>query len=510
VGRGILPEVLPLMPPSRSWARLGLVVGAAFLLLIACSIAVWRNAKQPARVAFHEPEAAEPSADAGARPPPGAPDASPPGASAPSPSVAEGAEPSPPGASSAGAIFPAYAAPAEDLEAAGMPIENADRLDYYFGKLARTELGLPGAITRAGHWGDSVIGGDGLTEAIRRKLQERFGDAGHGFHILGKYNRWYHHRGMRYAEVREWDSCLVIFKCQRETMRYGYGGVTSSSRGKAMSRFETMPRDPPPGIGDKVSRFELWYQKRPDGGGFEIRVDGQVAKVVDTRAAEISDEVETLRVPDGEHRFEVTALGSGMAHAYGVVMERDGPGVVWDELSLIGSFTQRLDYQNAEHLAGQIQRRDVDLMVFMFGGNDLSREKGDLRQNTIPYEQEYARVIRKFRAGKPKASCMIMSLTDHALKVGDAIVSRGIVARLAEAQGRVAQSEGCAFYDTFEAMGGLGTVERWRKAKPPLASPDLRHPTVSGQRHIAHALYRALMHAYANYRKRQEGQPLPL
>jgi hypothetical protein len=59
-------------------------------------------------------------------------------------------------------------------------------------------------------------------------------------------------------------------------------------------------------------------------------------------------------------------------------------------------------------------------------------------------------------------------------------------------------------------MGGPGTVERWRKSKPPLASPDLRHPTVAGQRHIAHALYRALMYAYANYRKRQEGQPLPL
>jgi lysophospholipase L1-like esterase len=496
------------MPPSRSWARLGVVVGAAFLLLIACSIAVWRNTKQPARVAFREPEAAELDelgADAGARPTPTAPDAGPLRAPEPTPSVAGRDEPSAPGPT-----FPAYAPPAEDLEPVGMPIENADRLDYYFGKLTRTELDLPGAITRAGQWGDSVIGGDGLTEAIRRKLQERFGDAGHGFHIMGKYNRWYHHRGMRYAEVREWDSCLVIFKCQRETMRYGYGGVTSSSRGKAMSRFETMPQDPPPGIGDKISRFELWYQKRPDGGGFEIRVDGAVSKVVDSRAPEISDAVEVLRVPDGEHRFEVTALGSGMAHAYGVVMERDGPGVVWDELSLIGSFTQRLDYQNAEHLAGQIERRDVDLMVFMFGGNDLSREKGDLRQSTVPYEEEYARVIRKFRAGKPEASCMIMSLTDHALKVGEAIVSRGIVARLAEAQGRVARSEGCAFYDTFEAMGGPGTVERWRKAKPPLASPDLRHPTVSGQRHIAHAMYRALMHAYANYRKRQEGQPLPL
>jgi lysophospholipase L1-like esterase len=310
--------------------------------------------------------------------------------------------------------------------------------------------------------------------------------------------------------VRPWDSCLIIYKCQRDTMRYGYGSVTSTSRGKALSRFQTAEKNPPPGIGDKISRFELWYQKRPDGGGFEIRVDDRVAKVIDTRAAAVSDDVETIRVPDGEHSFEVAATGSGIARAYGVVMERDGPGVVWDELSMIGSFTQRLDFQDAEHLAAQIKRRDVDLMVFILGGNDLSRENTDLKNNTDAYEREYARVIRKFRVGKPEAACLIMSTTDHAQHVGEAIVSRPIVARLVAAQRRVTQQEGCAFYDTYDAMGGAGTVERWRKANPPLAAPDLHHPTLAGQRYIGNAFYRALMQAYAAYRRRHEGQPLPV
>ena len=478
---------------TRARPPLGLIA-ITLLSLVACGIAVWRKSstsrKPAATVAWAPPAAPGLAADAGA-PPPARADAG----HAPEPASRP--------------TFPAFVALPGDLAPIPLPLENPDRLDYFFAKLTRTELGLPGAITRASQWGDSVIGGDGLTEAIRRKLQERFGDAGHGFHIMGKYNRWYHHRGIRYEEKRDWENCLIIFKCQRDTMRYGYAGVVSTSRGKGLSHFQTMPKEPPPGIGDKVSRFQLWYQKRPDGGKFEIRVDGQVERVVDARAAEVGDDIETVSVADGEHSFDVAALGAGVSRAYGVVLERDVPGVVWDELSLIGSFTQRLDYQNAEHIADQVRRRDVDLMVFMFGGNDLSREKGDLAKNTDPYEQEYARVIRKFRAGKPEANCLIMSLTDHAIKVNGAIVSRNIVARLAEAQRKVAQQEGCAFYDTFEAMGGLGTIERWRKASPPLASPDLRHPTVSGQRHVAHELYRALMHAYAAYRKRVEGTPLP-
>ena len=481
---------------TRARPPLGLVA-ITLLSLVACGIAVWRKSS-----ASRRPAAAVEWAPPAASAPPLA-DAGPARVARPAPDAGRIAEPQVP-------RFPAFVEQPGDLAPIPLPIENADRLGYFFAKLTRTELGLPGAITRASQWGDSVIGGDGLTEAIRRKLQERFGDAGHGFHIMGKYNRWYHHRGVRYEEKRDWDTCLIIFKCQPADMRYGYGGVVSTSRGKGLSRFQTMPKDPPPGIGDKVSRFQLWYQKRPDGGRFEIRVDGQVAQVVDTRAPEVDDDIESIAVDDGEHAFEVAALGAGVARAYGVVLERDGPGVVWDELSLIGSFTQRLDYQDAEHLAGQVRRRDVDLMVFMFGGNDLSREKGDLARNTDPYEREYARVIRKFRAGKPDASCLIMSLTDHAIKTNGAIVSRHIVARLAEAQRRVAEREGCAFYDTFAAMGGPGTIERWRKASPPLASPDLRHPTVAGQRHIAHELYRALMHAYATYRKRVEGTPLPL
>lgn len=411
---------------------------------------------------------------------------------------AEPAPPPPP------LTFPDYAGHPDDADPVDIGLEGIEGLDYYYGKLTLTELRHAGAITRASHWGDSVIGGDGLTEAIRQRLQQRFGDAGHGFHAMGKYNRWYGHRGVRYEERSKWDTCLIIFKCRSE-QRYGYAGVSSISRGRAQSRWRTTTD----GFGQQVSRFELWYEKRPDGGGFEIRVDGQVERIVDSRAPVASDEVEIVRVPDGPHEFQVTALGSGVAHAYGVVLERDVPGAVWDELSMIGSFTQRLDYQDPEHAVRQVKHRDVDLLVFMFGGNDLMRENTDLKHSMERYEAEYTRVIRKLRAGKPEASCMIMTLTDHAKRVNGVIVSRPMVGRLVAAQRLVASREGCAFFDTFAAMGGLGAIERGRKAKPPLAAPDLRHPTLAGQRRIGTLLYGAMMKGYASYRRRQVGQPLP-
>jgi lysophospholipase L1-like esterase len=401
-------------------------------------------------------------------------------------------------------IFPAYGGHPDDEQQVSLGIESPEFLSHYLGQLTLTDLQLPGAITRAGQWGDSVLGGDGLTHALRQRLQARFGDAGHGFHALSRYSIGYGHRGIRFQDKGGWRSCEIIFKC-RPDERYGYAGVSSGSSSGGSSIWQTAKT----GYGARASRFELWYAKSPDGGRFQVKIDGQAKPMIETRAKRASDAVEVFEVEDGPHTFEVRAAGGGASRGYGVVLERDVPGVVWDELSLIGSFTQRLDYQEPSHIGWQLRRRDIDLMVFMFGGNDVQREYDDLKTEMTPYENEYSRVIAKFRAGRPQASCMIMSLIDHASRRQGGILTRGIVPRLVASQRKVALAQGCAFFDTFQAMGGPNSIARWFRARPQLAAPDFSHPTAAGQSVIAALLYRALMHEYANYRRQNTGKPLP-
>jgi lysophospholipase L1-like esterase len=403
-----------------------------------------------------------------------------------------------------GAVFPEYPGHPDDDEKVGQRIENPEALAHYLGQLTLTDLKVEGAITRAGQWGDSVLGGDGLTNAIRKRLQERFGDAGHGFHALSRYSIGYAHRGVRFQDRGGWKSCEIIFKC-RPDARYGYGGVHSSSPSGGQSLWQTA-KDAP---GDRASRFELWYQKSPDGGRFELTIDDAKPIEIDTRAPEPSDAVDVFPLVDGPHSFGLRAAGDGAARGYGVVLERDVPGVVWDELSLIGSFTQRLDYQNADHLGWQLRRRDIDLMVFIFGGNDVQREFSDLKTEMRAYEAEYGRVLRKFRSGRPEASCLVMSLIDHGARSEGGVRTRPIVPRLVASQRKVAAEVGCAFFDTFQAMGGVNSIARWLRARPQLAAPDFSHPTLAGQGVIATLLYRALMHEYAAFRQKNVGAPLP-
>ncbi len=385
------------------------------------------------------------------------------------------------------------------------PIDFVDKLDHFYSRLTLTELGKPKAVTRVGHWGDSVLGDDGVTHAIRRRLQRRFGDAGHGFHVLGRYNVGYMHRGVRFSDEGGWHKCEIIFNCEDDGL-YGYGGVSSHSGGGGTSVWATAKE----GIGSKVSSFELWFLQHPDGGKFQVKIDDKVQGVIDTRADTATSGWKEFALVDGPHAFEVRAIGGGSARGFGVVLEREGPGIVWDGLALIGSFTQRLDYQEPNHIAEQIRHRDNDMLVFMLGGNDVQREKMDLYRTMTPYEEEYTRVIQKFRVGKPEASCLIMSLTDHGERVGRVgIRTRRIVPKMVDSQKKVAEQQGCAFFNTFEAMGGDGSIGRWYYANPRLAGADFSHPTSAGHEVIAELVVRSLMQGYAEFRARKVGSPLP-
>lgn len=399
-------------------------------------------------------------------------------------------------------VFPPFT-PEEPVKAPKHGIESVEVLEPFFRKLTLAEMGVPGAIVRAGHWGDSVIGVDGITSGIRRRLQSRFGDAGHGFHLMDRYHPSYRQQNIEFRPGRGWNLCLIINNCSKQDARYGYGGLIAQTKNGADAWWGA----PEEGFSSTLSVFELWFARQENGGTLEIVIDGQETIAVDTRGPHLEDAWHMVYVPPGRHHFTVRAKGN--VRAYGVVLENDGPGVVWDGISHIGGSPRGLRLQDPEHIKSQIRHRDLDLVVFMYGGNDLYRGS-ELRRSMEPYYREYGEAIQKYRAAKPDLACLVMSLTDHGERAPDGtIVSRKIAKIFADAQREVARRNGCAFFDTYEAMGGEGTVARWFRARPRLIYQDLAHPTGAGHEIIAGLFTNALLYAYEEYRTRMAGKPLP-
>lgn len=401
------------------------------------------------------------------------------------------------------AVFPPY--PLDiDLEPPEHGIEPPEALDGYYRKLTLVDLGVPGVIARAGHWGDSVLGIDGITSGVRRRLQHRFGDAGHGFHLMDRYNPSYRQQGVEFLPVIPWSRCLVVFECDKKDHRYGYGGLLATSDGGSEGRWRTPTR----GFGQTVSRFEVWFSRQEHGGNLEIGIDEQEKVTVDTQGPHLEDAWHEVQVGPGPHTFRVRASGRGNVRAYGVVLENEGPGVVWDGMALIAGSTRSLRTQDPAHIASQIRRRDLDLVVFFFGGNDLERNYVDLRASMEPYYDEYSDVLELYRAGKPGLSCLVMSVLDHGRRTPQGgIESRAFARTLAQAQREVARRNGCGFFDTFSATGGPGTAARWLRSG--LMAADLGHPTNGGHEVIAALLTNAILFGYEEYRARMVGQSLP-
>lgn len=397
--------------------------------------------------------------------------------------------------------LPPYEAREGDGKKAVRPLElfEGTELDGFFENLARADAGIEGTVVRVMHWGDSAIGIDGIPGAIRRRMQNRFGDAGHGFHLMAPPNTSYRHREVDFSHNDAWKKCFIIHKC-RSDGHYGLGGTTYSSWGGGQSNFAPHAER----SSGKVSRFQLFYAGQPEGGHIRVQVDDGEKLILETAAETLDDRVWSVEVPDGPHELSVRAVGEGQVRLYGVAMERPGPGVVWDSAALVGAFTNRMMELDEAHLANQLEQRGTELVVFTFGGNDMIRK---MKMST--YADEYRAVIARVKKAKPDAACLVMAPLDHGERQGAQIVSKEVVPRMVAAQRQAAKDSGCAFFDTFTAMGGKGSAGRWNQRKPRLMSSDLGHATASGHQVIGELFFRALLRAYVDYRARADVEGIP-
>jgi lysophospholipase L1-like esterase len=390
-----------------------------------------------------------------------------------------------------GASGPALQIERHEYDGISQHIENAKALDALFAKLVRVGARQPAAIARIAHYGDSSIAADSITSTARRLLQRRFGDSGHGFVLISRGYMHYLHKDVVHRSSRGWELHPVVQASLRPGF-YGYGGVQARGGGGEHVTFATVKEGE---FGRSVSRFELFFQRFRGAGNVELKIDGKRHSVLETRGERVEDAWHVVEVPDGPHSLTIRTLGA-VTRLYGVALERETPGVVYDSLGLVGAMADRLLNAEPEHIRRQIAHRAPDLLVLGFGGN----ESGNKWLNIEQYERELAKVVELMRAGRQDMSCMLFGPLDQAERdARGRVVTLATVPKITEAQRRVAKAHGCAFFDAFSAMGGNGSMAKWQRTRPRLATSDLRHATPAGYELIGNMYYKALLEAFANY-----------
>ena len=199
----------------------------------------------------------------------------------------------------------------------------------------------------------------------------------------------------------------------------------------------------------------------------------------------------------------IRTLGGGDVRAFGVVLERDNPGVVYDALGALGGRASLWQSMNAEHWKEQMALRDPALVIVQYGTN----ESEDGGVNEPQYRKFLGNLIDTLKTAAPNASILVAAPLDRAEKDSDGNYrTMKVILRLVELQREIAKEHGVAFWNTFRAMGGKGTMGKW--VQKGLANADLTHPSPPGSAILGDLLFKAIVTGYDAYASRNQDAPL--
>lgn len=337
------------------------------------------------------------------------------------------------------------------------------------------------------HYGDSTLAGDGIAKTVRQRMQANFGNGGPGFFVAGMDPRWMRRDDVRVERTGEWKIQTILFG--GNDGRYGLGGVVAKPSGK--NQILISPPKPKAVMGEHL---ELYAQKSRRDEAPVFEVNGQKIesmrriehKAFDQWIYDSADPISRVKITIAEPNLEV----------YGAVLEA-ARGITWETTAVVGIASGSLRQFDPVHLAEQTAARNPDLIVVMLGGNETNHG-GLMTHEGRVYKEGFKTALKILRQGAPKAACLVMSPLDQGVLNDDGMItSRPLIERMVTYQRQVSLDQGCAFWNTWQFMGGKDSFGRWLSQG--LAWTDLNHLTDKGLTRIGNAFSDTLLQSYQRF-----------
>jgi lysophospholipase L1-like esterase len=357
---------------------------------------------------------------------------------------------------------------------------------------ARSELGRRLTILQLG---DSHTAADFFTGRVRERLQAVYGTGGAGYIVPGVP-----HPGVRSALFKDEASDGWEYEALQKSVdlkRFYLSGFNAVAH-RAGAAITLTAR----GLG--FDGLDVAFLRQPGGGHAQVLVDGEVTGEINLDGA--AGQRAILSAPWSEggahaiHEIAVRSTTDAPVTVTGIHVERDGDGVSYLSLGFPGATVQVLQKLNATNLSDDLRRLAPDIIVLAFGTNEGFNDALDIGA----YAAEYQSVIDKLRSSRPNARLVLIGPPDGA-RASNACGDPGHecppamrtdaasashcrletppkLALVREAQRRLAEKNGAAFWDWSSVMPGPCGAQTWAAATPALMAHDFVHMTVEGYR----------------------------
>jgi lysophospholipase L1-like esterase len=351
--------------------------------------------------------------------------------------------------------------------------------------------------------GDSHTAADFFSGRVRDKLQEAFGAGGDAYVVPGKP-----HPGVRsalFSSDASDDWSYEALQRSDDHKRFhisGFNALTHHASGALTMRSRN---------GRAYDYADVGFVAQPGGGHAEVLLDGAPAGEVslDGESGHVVPFVARLKNGQEFHELAIKALDDAGVGVTGVKLGRDGDGVSYLSIGYPGATVQLLQKLDNGNLAEDFRELQPDVVVLAFGTNEGFNDNLDVGA----YIQQYEQIVRRMQALRPGLKIVIVGPADaarpsgqcHAEGVGQHCTSAGTVQTASadagsgncrfpvppklnlvrEAQRKLAQKIGAAFWDWSSVQPGPCGAQVWAAANPPLMAHDYVHMTLDGYKQSA-------------------------
>ncbi len=357
-----------------------------------------------------------------------------------------------------------------------LPNNNVDYFNAFFEKAASAKSS--GRTVRVLHYGDSQIELDRISSDLRRFFQSKFGGGGPGLLPIVQ--------NVPCATVSQWAS-----ESFTQYSSFGRGNRDSEKRYGIMTKYACVN-----GNGTcKVSRTSTNHIRlllHDLKGGFQASI-----VLEDTTFEQSCDSLTGFhildwRLPRSVSNFTLKVQGS--ANLYGLMVD-NGAGVAVDNIPMRGSSGTVFTSINTESLQKAYRQTDVGMIILQYGGNSMpSISSSKQVQN---YAASIGAQIRHLRALHPNTPILFIGPSDMSTMVNGNMQSYPLMEEMVEALKETALSNGAAFWNIYEVMGGHNSMLAW--VHQGLAGQDYVHFSPAGASKVGAHLVDAFSTIYDYY-----------
>ncbi len=386
----------------------------------------------------------------------------------------------------AASLFSVVNSMVADKESANMPeapqaaakqkIENPGSLKNFFAavKLAGSKR------VRIAHYGDSAIEGDNISADLRKNLQTKYG--GNGVGIIGVTPLDVQFRTTTNVKFStDWKTSSAL-SANSEKLPLGINGYIYQASANSWVRYEASGRY----NARSFSSARVLYTSDKN---FSIKYsfDDKTEMTAELKASKSPAEY-VLDAKAKVKSVKITVVNPSKTYFYGVSLE-DGNGLYLDNFALRGNSGVALREMDMNTLKSFNKLLNYRLVILNFGLNIAGADQKDYGW----YESAMEKIVNQYKEAFPEASFLVVSVQDKSMKKGTQFVTEPGVPKLVEAQKKIALKTGVAYFNLYEAMGGMNSMSDF--VSQGLAEKDYTHMKLTGAKKLADLITDALLEA---------------